>query len=77
MFGTRLIAFVIAVLLAVHVIAPADGWFIALAVLIGLSMLRSLLFAPFRAVAWGVHRSWGRDWRWRWRSRLYGWADEW
>jgi hypothetical protein len=70
-----MLAFVIAILLAVHVITPSDGWFIALAVLIGLSMLRSLLFAPFRALVWGVHRSWDRGWRSR--PRRHGWAGEW
>ncbi len=72
MFGTRLIAFIIAVLLATHVIQPTDGWLIAMAVLIGLSLLRSMLTAPLWLASWGWRQGgWARNRR-RWR-----WADEW
>ena len=75
MFGARIIALTIAILLATHVIQPSDGWFIALAVLIGLSMLRSLFVLPWTVARWTFrdfgNRDWGRGWR---RNR---WADEW
>jgi hypothetical protein len=74
MFGTRTIALIIALLLATHVIQPSDGWFIALAVLIGLSMLRSVITAPWHIVRWTAGRTY-RDWGAGWRNRR--WADEW
>jgi len=38
MFGIRVAAFIISVLLLTHSVVPSDGWFIALAVLTGLSL---------------------------------------
>jgi hypothetical protein len=75
MFGTRLIALIIALLLATHAIQPSDGWFIAIAVLLTLSLIRSLVFLPLTVVRWTLgdirRSSWGRGWQ---RRR---WADEW
>ena len=75
MFGARFIAFIIAVFLAIHVIPPSDGWFIALAFLIALSMFRSLAMAPWTIFRWTVRDLRGRDWAAARRSNR--WADEW
>jgi hypothetical protein len=74
MFGARIIALTIAILLAAHVIQASDGWFIALAVLIGLSMLRSLFVLPWSVVRWSLRDLGARDWG---RVRRNRWADEW
>jgi hypothetical protein len=75
MFGARLIAFIIAALLLFGAIPPTDGWFLALTVLIGLSMMRSLFFWPWRLFRWGARQAgWSES---NWRNRRVRWADEW
>ncbi|HEY7270755.1 MAG TPA: hypothetical protein VH951_13100 [Dehalococcoidia bacterium] len=75
MFGARFIAFGITLLMLFGVIAASSGWLFVIAVLLGLSMMRSLVFWPWRLARWGMRQA-------RWadtgmRSRNVRWADEW
>lgn len=62
MFGIRIAAFILSVLMATHAVAPDDGWFIALAVLSGLSLFGWYARTPRIYVGW--------------RPRSLRWQDE-
>ena len=74
MFAVRVAAFVISVLFLVDAVEPTEGWFIALVVLTGRSIL-GWGGRPFPMFFWGG--PWNRRWRdRRWRDDRWRWRWE-
>ena len=74
MFPIRVTIFIISLLLVTEAVEPSQAWFIALAVLTGLSIFGGGGFPFF----------WGGPWDRRWRDRQsrgprppWRWGDEW